>query len=350
MTIVVVTPYGRNETTAAALRVAENAACAGHTVRVAACGLREINVHPFWDKYVVSSRGNKLCRAVRNATHVVHFVADVRNADDVRLASPLARNIFVPPWHTLRPCDRDMAVYSDWVICSTKRCAQSLKQVLFRHVSSPLPVLSYLGWDSGMPPDTRQGNSDQVRVLVYCDYSAIDMCATTTLHVVAQSLARLPRLHITVMSTKSWRRQDRAIMRRLANRYPTRLCFERAGNLLEQAQSFQKHDWFFFAGVRADFGMALMRALSCGCAGIAYDVLPLNGIIADKINGVLIPCASRNVAFDAQVAVPNLVNTVSCCVSAFQSPLTYQNLRSSQWYAETHRDAFDAAWHRLWCS
>ena len=54
--IAILAPYGRNEVTLAAIRLAELVVGLGREVRLVACGGYEKSVHPLWDERVVAGR------------------------------------------------------------------------------------------------------------------------------------------------------------------------------------------------------------------------------------------------------------------------------------------------------
>jgi glycosyltransferase involved in cell wall biosynthesis len=348
----IVAPYGRCEATAAAIRLADLGISLGLTVRLVAVGRHEAGIHSFWDQRVLSGKGDGLYRAVRGCMAVTHFVCDPEVRRQTQLVAEKARQVLVPCWHALRPADVESVALYDHVVCPSKVCCDRLRTLAFagrRDVDSS--KLTWCKWESGLPSVQRDGTvADAVlRVCFLCDAAAIDFSGPLLLQLADDLLGLHQKVEITLLSLKSWARQDRRQIKRLASRWGHRFRHVRlAANLVEQVRELHRHDWVFVAGVRSDFGIHVTRALACGAACIAYDVEPYSELIAPGINGVLVPCEVRTGPSQAPVAVPSFGQSLSSCAEVLADKWTLLRLQQQPWHLDEHRRRFNELWSAVW--
>jgi glycosyltransferase involved in cell wall biosynthesis len=348
MMIGIVTQYGRNETTTAALRLADLALSLGLDVRLVATSLKESHIHPFWDHRVRSSRGDGIYRAIHGCTHVVHFEVDRVVMAQVNLVAEKAVQILVPRWHSLHHSDVALVKEFDYVVCPGKTCDQIIQRELFKNCDAP--NLLWGKWDSGIVSVRREGTVQdaKIRVCFFCDASAIDFCATMLFHVINELLTTIPRLEITVLSTKTWPRRERREMRRSHARWGARLVWKPVGHLIEQAQEFHDHDWIVLPSIRADFGINVSRILACGAPVIAYNVEPFSELIAHKSNGLLIPCEIGTGALTAPYAIPCASAMLRTCQGAFSNNHALFSIQQKNWNLTEMHKAVTRLWANLW--
>ena len=149
--IVIYTPYGRNEVTVAALRVADIAVEHGLDVRVVAVGVHEHRVHPFWDSKVISGKYFGVHGASGGASQCIWFLLSEELLSQARLRAPDAVQTLVPSWHSLRPSSADIIRKFDRVIAPSKTCFNALKACVFKGVEDKSTLLSWARWESGLP-------------------------------------------------------------------------------------------------------------------------------------------------------------------------------------------------------
>jgi hypothetical protein len=287
--IVIFAPYGRNEVTAAAVRLADAAAALGEDVRLVARGANERPVHPFWDARVLSGRGEGPYRAARGGRHLVFFQCDGALLEMTKVVAEGALRTAVVPWHGMRPSDAPFLAACDTVVCPNGACLESVGA----HYPGLVPFL--VRWDAGLEPVRREGPlaDRQVRVCLYCDYATIDYHGALALALADEVLADVPRCGVTLVSTKSWPKRERAEIRRLLARWGGRVAHRRVASLAEQARTFHEHDWVVLPAARSAFGMNALRAAACGAAVVGFDVPPLGELFREAVRGALVPAATR---------------------------------------------------------
>lgn len=347
--IVILAPYGRNEVTAAAIRLADLALSLGLDTRLVACELHERQVHPFWDSKVWSGKGDGVYRAAKGCTCVVHFMCQPSYVEKVRLVAEKSKQILVPLWHSLRPQDINFIPQYDQVVCPSKTCYDLLKKAAFRNEEN-VQKLTWAKWEAGLPSVRREGTVDDatIKACFYCDASAIDFCGPLVIEAVSELLAMCKRLSATMISTKAWAKRDRQQLKHAGQIWGGRLRMLKVSGLVQQAGLFHAHDWSVFMGVRADFGINAQRSLACGAPCIAFNVEPYNELIAEGRNGVLIPCEVHYNANHAPVAVPSMGSILSTCGPALADQRKLFSIQQGDWHMNEHRHQFNELWSAVW--
>jgi glycosyltransferase involved in cell wall biosynthesis len=344
--IVIYTPYGRNEVTAAAIRLADVAVEGGLDVRVAATGPHETGVHPFWDSRVVKARGDAFPSA-KGASHCVWFVAGGMLLDEAKLAAKNATHTLVPSWHALRLADVPLLNRYDQVICPSRSCHEMFRKHVYGGKTPDNKVLSWCRWDAGLQHTPRYGTvaAGQRRVMVHLDSTGIDECPLIALHTIDELLASHDDVGVTALCTKSWAKKDRARIKALLTVHGHRLTFLPQKDFHEQAQLFQSHDWLVLPSVKSDFGLTAVRGNACGLPVICYDVEPHSEHVVDGRNGALVPCELGGNWMNAPVAAATSVNLVERCKEVLADPQTLSDLQGRDWKLEGNRTAFTSFWH-----
>lgn len=342
MKVCVFAPYGRNEITAAALRVADLSLAYGNDTRFIAAPPRENVIHHYWDSRAVGNRPHSIYTAARGADRCVWFVDNARMYADAHLVANRAE-------HTLVPCAHAMHITRKGIdtkrfasmICPSRTCSTSLRMDVFGG-EFPLPTTWAL-FDSGLPFVCRRGHRSGYAVVVLCDTTAIDESGPQILRVVTDLLGEFTDLRITLLCVKSWSRRLRREIRCLLQDQP-RLSVVYQRSWLQQIEVIHQHDIAVILSVRADFGINVMRCLSCSVPVAAYNIPPFNELISPGTNGWLIKCETVENSIGAMIALPNTVNILTTMSSALVSDI--DDLRNNSWRLDDAATAFE----RVWCS
>ena len=172
-------------------------------------GPHEARVHPFWDRHVLSGRGDGVQAAARGATACVWFVYGEHLRRAAAAAAPKAHHVYVPPWHAQpRPGLEGLPPY-DLVVCPSRQ----------QHAAFPARLdpgaggskYTWANWDAGFPPVRHEGRAapNKVRALVHCDGGVIDECPAVALRIMDGLVDRCPAVELTCWASKSWARRDR---------------------------------------------------------------------------------------------------------------------------------------------
>lgn len=347
--ITILAPYGRNEVTSAAIRLAELVVGLGQEARLMACGVYERAVHPFWDERVVSGRKkDAVAKAASRSTAVVHFQCHQAWLESATLADTKARRarqILVPNWHGMSGREASLIPRFDAVVCPTRACKEVIRAEVFQGDKVGRDRLTFCRWDAGIPPVRREGTVEagKLKAAVYCDAAAIDFCGPMVIQLAQELLAMFPKLDLSVVHLKSWSRRDKADLKRGQQRWDRRLRVHKLTNLFDLSKEFHAHDWAILPSVRADFGFSAARALACGTPVVCHDVEPFSELVS-KDSGVLVPCEVRTGAARAPMAVPNLGRWAEACETALKDTRKLFGLQTKDWRLAELQAVFNNTW------
>lgn len=345
--ISILAPYGRNEVTLAAIRLAEFATGCGHDVRLIACGQHEQKVHPAWDGQVKSAKKLGIPKAVFGATTVVHFQCHHFWLQAATLADTVlrrAKQILVPTLHGFHKTSVEAVPRYDQIICPSVSTRNILFEQAFLGDRTEGAKLKVTKWTAALPPVRREGTVEggRIRASVYCDASAIDFCGPLVLETIDRALQNHPHLIVTVLSTKSWCTRDRSTLAHLAHKWPDRLERQKVTNLFDLNRAFLSSDWAMVPGVRAEFGTAAATAMACGTVVVCNNVAPFSEIVTNA-RGLLVPCEVSKAAY-GPIAIPSLAAWGEAADKAFSAKKLLLSLQTQDWHLQQTAAAFNKVW------
>lgn len=338
------TPYGRSETTAAAVRLAELAMSAPLPTRLVSVGPHEDRVHPFWDRHVVCGRDGGVQKAAAGATTCVWFVYGEYLRRAAAAAAPKAAHVYVPPWHGQPKPGPDGLPPYDQIVCAGKYQHDAfLARVL---PGKPADHVTWARFDAGFPPVRHEGRvvPGRVRVLTHCDVGAIDECPAVALRIMDGLLCRCDAVDLTCWSSKSWSRRDRYALAGLAARWGDRLTLAAGGTLQDQLTLMHEHDWFLYPAARCDFAIHAARALHCGLPVLGWDVPPLSERVRSGHNGLLVPCEYSTNWAGAATADAVASRFVDACAPTLADARQLFALQANDWDQRQLADGFRRFW------
>lgn len=350
--IAILAPYGRNEVTAAAIRLADFGVALGHDVNLVSAGVEEHHVHPLWDSKVKSGRRRGVYKAAAKADYVIHFQCHNTWYDCTSLvterSSGRARHILVPNWHGLNGATGDFLQRYDQIICPSRACKRAVKDAVYGvDCVVDRERLTWVHWDAGIDSIRTEGavSSGMLRACIVCDTGVIDFCGSLVTNLVDELLTMFPRLHITIASVKSWAKPERKAIAGLRTRWEKRFRAWQVFGFHELDLEIASSDWVVLPSVRSDFGLIATRALAYGKPVIANNVEPFSDVITPA-SGVLVPCDVRHGAFKSPIAVADYANWLDTCQKALCDNRTLCLLQTKEWRVEEYRAAFQSVWRR----
>lgn len=343
--IVVYTPYGRSEATAAAIRLAELAVAAALPARLVSVGPHEARVHPFWDRHVLSGRDGGVQAGAAGATVCVWFVYGEYARRSAAKAAPKAAHVYVPSWHGQpRPGTEGVPPYEQIVCPSRHHHASFVNRVM--PAGHENTHVTWARWDAGFPPVRHEGRAEpnKIRVLANCDVGAIDECPAVTLRIMEGIVERCEQVELTCWSTKSWARRDRRKLVEMEHTFAGRFRTVRGGDLQGQLTLMHEHDWFLYPAARCDFALHPVRALHCGLPVLGWDVPPLSEQVATGHNGVLVPCELSANWCNAPVAAAQAARFVDAVVPYLADARQLFAMQGTDWALKARSEAFQQFW------
>lgn len=350
----IIAPYGRNEVTGAACRLADLAVACGVEVRFVASRIHERNIHPYWDTKVLTGQNWNVQNHAPDCDTVVHF-----NCEEARLIGVTtvkkhtAKHVLVPSWHAMNEGDMFYAGRYDQIVCPSKAGFEAFRAKLHRGKQVRPEKLTWCRWEPGLTRVIRKLQSPLMpRVCVLCDHTAIDYAGRSVLRLVDELLTLDAGLRLSLVSLKSWAKTERREIARLERYWlslgnPERFSHHRGTPLTLNAM-FNYHDWVIIPSTFADFGLYATQAVACGAAVIAPDITPYDEVLAGGAHGVLVPGQVVRGRFDAPIHVFDVGVWFDACKRAIYDSALLNRTRTADWpIADWHR-AFDTHWQKVW--
>lgn len=344
--IAILAPYTHTEVTAAAIRLGEFLNSLGIETQYICCGDRANSVHPEWDHRVRSVYNIGVPKAVRSASHAIHF----HNSDYWYSQATLVGQVnqIVVPTTGSNLNSNMFQDTSNVVVCPTAFWFRAVKSVLpteFNTGGQPRVIMAL--WDSGIPAVRREGTvaDAKLKVCVVCDAATIDYCGTMCLDVVQTLLRNNPKLEIALLCSKTWSKSDTRLLKQISREAGTRIAIRRVISQYAFMQEFHTHDWAMFPSVRSDFGFTAALALACGTPVIVNDVDPYSLLVKPE-NGVKVPCATRNPRQCGSIAVPCLADWLFSCENALKNTTPLYAAQKVDWKLAERQAAFNRSWTR----
>lgn len=351
----IIAPYGRNEVTGAACRLADLAVASGVDVRFVASGVHEQNIHPYWDTKVLSGRNWSASKHAPTCDTVVHFNCTEALLNGITTPKGhTAKHVLVPSWHGMNSDDVYQARRYDQVVCPSKAGYEAFKTLLHHDKPVAAEKLTWCRWEPGLTRVVRKVNqpTGKLRVCVLCDHTAIDYAGRGVLRLIDELLMLDRSIHITLLSLKSWAKAERKEIRRIAGYWqvvgPSIRFTHARVNPMTLCQAFNSHDWVVIPSTFADFGLYATQAVACGAAVIAPDIAPFDEVLGSGTHGALVPGQIVQGRFGSAMHVFDVATWYETCKRALRDPSLLYKARTAEWpIADWHR-AFDTHWNRVW--
>lgn len=351
--ITILAPYGRNEVTAAAIRLAEYGVALGREVHLVASGTEERHVHPAWDGKVRTGRKTGIYKGAIRADHVVHFGYHKEWYDRAVLVGDKAtgrtKQILVPNWYGFDSLDRETVKKYDRIVCPSRGCKRAIHSELFHGEKGIVKDrLTWAPWDAGVDRvrTERFVEDEKIKALFVCDTNSIDVCGRMVLELVDELLATTQKVHATLLSVKTWSRSDRKALKALGKKWERRLSVRAVHQFHDVDQEMRLHDWVVLPAVRSQFGLTASRALSCGKPVICNNVEPFNEVVVTDKNGVLVKCDVKYGSLKSPIAVPQYGQWLETLRQALTSPRLLIGLQVKDWGVEDNRTQFETVWRK----
>lgn len=349
----IIAPYGRNEVTGAACRLADLAVACGEEVRFVASRVHEHEIHPYWDNKVLTGRNWNVQKHAPDCTTVVHFNCEESCLVGLTTTSNnTAKHVLVPSWHAMNEYDMFVASRYDQIVCPTKAGYESFRSLLHHGKEVRPEKLTWCRWEPGLNRVIRKPRkSGPLRVSVLCDHTAIDYAGRGVLRLVDE-LLMLDGIEITLLSLKSWAKTDRRELSRMGKYWPAltpvkKFSYRRITPLMLNAV-FNISDWVIIPSTFADFGLYATQAVACGAAVIAPDIAPFDEVLAGGAHGVLVRGQIVQGRFNSLMHVFDVATWYHACKQALQDPSLLEKTRTADWPIADWHKAFDTHWQKVW--
>lgn len=356
------TPYRHCETTVAALRLAELAVGCGLNVRLLGIGVIERGLHPYWDCRVRSAKDDGVYLWAKGRQQLVWFdcLPSYRSKADV--VAEKAKHVLVLP-HQHFPYESGPQLGSYRVVCPSRNAYQIALQLFYNRLEDHTR-LTWCRWDSGLPTVPQAPSSQRnLRLYIHLDNSSILRTGLFFVRIAGELLRAFSGSQVTLDCDKAFEPDCREELHEICHYHEPRLRVRYRTPLLDQLQLLRDHDWTFEASRRLEFGMTILRSLSCGTPVLAYDLAPSSEILSSKRrNGLLLPIVPE----PARLGIPTGIGGVgeACCcdvnyplgygetldwlVTRLRNDLLLERCRQGNWQLESRRETFERFWREQW--
>ena len=166
-----------------------------------------------------------------------------------------------------------------------------------------------------------------------------------------------PEVSVTLDCAKSWSKRSRVEIKRMSDRWKSRLSVKYRTALPDQLKDIHTHDWTFIPSPRVNIGVMAMRSLSCGVPVIAFDVPPLGELLSSPRNAALIPCELSFNWLGAPSAYSQAPQIMKTCVDALDKGKEVVPTKKGDssvtespdsWQLHKRQRAFSVFWAQLW--
>lgn len=347
-TVGIYTPYQRCETTAAALCLADLAISLSLSVRLLSSTPVTRGLHPFWDSQVRVARGEQIYRWAKGCQRLVWFELAEDRLDQARLVTD-APSCYVPSWHRLIRGDLERMLVFEGICCPSRAFYRFLVPQLEKEDRHRI---SWCHWFDGPVQPFREGACDPgcCRLFVPMDSHTIDTVGIYYLEIFADLLNLCQSAKIQLESAKSWSKRGGAMLKHLADCFPGRFAWQKAGPWPAQASLMAAHDWTLVPALRSDFGLTASRSLATGTPVIAHGVEPFSEIIDNEGCGLLIGGDATTNWAQGPVADLSWSATIDIVVDALKDDTLLRRCqrRSRASSLQAAREAFRGTWERQW--
>jgi hypothetical protein len=328
--IYIYTPYRRDETTYAALRVAQVALeMSNQEVFILPQGTKSGVASSFWDAHVLS-RVNVL-PAILSATTIVHMGVDhdfiTMTQHYRRSVSKKCNQILVPLWQSTRlESVETIRSFFDYCVVPTPSIKKTFTQCVYGKTRTK--KLLTVPWDVRSPITKRTGHvrKNIRRICVVADSDAISNSAGFMLSAIDELLNLHSNLEFTLLCTKNFAPTDKQTLKSMLRDLPTRFVMQPMPKLDELATHFHAHDWIWFPSRKSNFGAFATLATTCGCPVLAWDIPPYSDIIKTDETGVLVPCDIKTNWMQAPSAINDTSNFVKYASLAFAQEQIFETM------------------------
>lgn len=329
-----------------ALRLAELLSAQGITPKIVVKG-PIVPLEPAWDARIRKHNWMQFCIDSQNASSYVFFGTPSgqqlllnKNNDTKSIVVPSLNDIdaFVDPV---------LAAFPEMIACPSWTGIGALRNVHNVH------NVTYLPMDLPVPFTRKHSLVDKaaVNLSIVCAGWPINKLMADSVTLAEELLDAYLNVHIDFMLYRSVPKPCRSRLQVLKNLYPERLTMTKASTLSTTLLKLMKCDLTVWMAHQDPTGMPALLSLYAGTPVLAYDVAPMNELIVNGRNSLLVPAELS----DDVKAIPVVSDTPSAYKNFKDDIFKILNTKNSlkRLRAETHYDLgnrkilFDNGWRAL---
>lgn len=303
--------YKHNETTLAAVMLANWMVYLGHEVKIISNGKIARNVDSYWDSKVIRySYKNRFC--FLDLTHVLWFYPDRlsfftakflgennNRASTLHLhaenskKSTTISNLYFPGWCDRSALSDELILNCNKVMCLSRDMALWLSSTC-RKFELEQRWCDLTSSDKLLTPKYGKVAENKTKMLVILGSDFVADIGAQALKILDKLLKENPTFQITLLYEKSLPRQYRSHIRSLIKRYPKRVVDAGIMPYSQYQPMSYLHDWTYIACASFKTGALIPHLEVSGTPLICHDIPPARSYISGQLSGLLIPTESAD--------------------------------------------------------
>ena len=329
MKIGIVLNYQRHDSTYAAIKTAELVRDLGYTVSLfdKSPKATKPRLHDFWDSFVITNKEQNFEEWYADCPVLIWYTYPTyRELKGTRKQG--INSICVATWDSV---DSEVATClksCDLVVCPSK------SQVSYFSSYWRLKDLEFIPVDCNWPI-TKNDRPDRgyFKVVVACPGYQIKRIDHTKLFEALYTVMQLcPGIEFVFLFSGKVASQIKINV----TKYEKSLengskltCIDDPTGWAEGPIIYTDCDAVLWPVQLESFGYVALEALTMGTPVIAYNFLPMNEIVSDQVNGLLIPCDSKETDLGVSYAVHNEDGLVKTVTKLVNDPALYSKIKGT---------------------
>lgn len=287
-------PYVRNETTLAAVQIADWLVRCGIEVEFLADSKVSKGIHPVWDNKVKRANEDSIHRWAFQATHLCWFSPNPMALKEAKLVSsfsPRYRTLhyYFPYWSAWNAAHLQFLNMADRVIC----LSHDLANWLDKHQGRVLPNRTWANLvvsDKLLSPKIGWVQPGIQKFLIVVPKSDEFDLGPALFDIFYSLLDDYNGITLTFLLEHSMPRSYRVGLRRLQRQYSDRIACIVSPPYYDYVNIARQHDWVYMAGTRYTHGSLMAALTSSSSVLTCHDIPPVGAHIVADSNGKLIVC------------------------------------------------------------
>ena len=288
------TPYVRNETTLAAVQVADWLLRCGIEVSLLSDGQISSGIHPVWDHKVKRATRKSIYAWAYGCTHLCWFSANLHAVRAAELVTAdgikkQTRHFFFPSWNEWRPehdamvlkCQRTISLSQDMSCWLDGVCSYAMTNRTWVNLVSPSSLLF---------PRVGRLDVTATRLLVVITKSMELDLGNDMFDMFDNLLDIYTGLNVTFLLEHSLPKNYRKRLKDVMQTYPDRVTVEVSPAYYDYVHLARQHDWVYLASTRHSYGSILSTLISSSVPLICHDAPPVRDHVTHNFSGKLITC------------------------------------------------------------
>jgi glycosyltransferase involved in cell wall biosynthesis len=325
MRVGIVLNYIRHDSTYAALRTAEILRNEGYSITFFDKSYKSVkaSLHDYWDPFVLSSKNTSFDDWVEDCSLVIWY-AYPTSKDLKAIKKKNKKSICVATWDSVDGEIASGIKSCDAIVCPSK------SQVTYFNDYWRLKNVTYIPLDCSCPLTQHDiGNKDRLRIIVACPgYQIKRIDHGKLFDALYEFMSSVTNVDIDFLYSSKVASQIKVNITKFEKTFDNGnkiTAVDDPTGWSEGPLVYCLCDVVLWPVQLESYGYVALEALSMGTPVIAYNFVPMNEIVSDGVNGLLIPCESKETDLGVSYATHNGKDLVRILGKIAASPTNVLN-------------------------